>query len=266
MKKVFFFDIDGTLAVNHYIPENNIKALHQLKESGYMTFICTGRAPFYAKKMFGDLVSGYICCNGRYILFNDHKLHGEAFQPEKLKWYLQRFKQLHLGALLVSDDVSMSYDLTDDEIVAMKKEYGSNHIAEYDEKLPVYTFDLFYRDIHKRDEMIVAFQKELVINDHHGCGHCDCSTNGYDKGNAIAFILQHFSIAPEYAYAFGDGYNDQAMFREVSHRIAMKNGVKELQDKATYITDEVDHDGIMKALIYFGIIDENEIKKEDAHD
>ena len=48
--KIFFFDIDGTLAIKKHIPQNNKKMLQKLKEKGYLTFICSGRAPFYAKK------------------------------------------------------------------------------------------------------------------------------------------------------------------------------------------------------------------------
>lgn len=48
MKKIFFFDIDGTLAIHGVIPEGNLKALKLLQDQGYFTFICTGRAPFYA--------------------------------------------------------------------------------------------------------------------------------------------------------------------------------------------------------------------------
>lgn len=256
MNKAFFFDIDGTLAMRHHVPENNKRVLQTLKEKGYFTFICTGRAPFYAQKLFGDLVSGYICCNGRYILYNDQKLHGEAFGDEDIQWYLKKFKEENLGALLVSDDVSMCFDLDEKEIEMMKKEYGDNHITEYNQDLPIYTFDIFYREIAKRDHMINVFKDKLVINDHNGCGNCDCSTIGYDKGDAIAYILNHFSISKDDAYAFGDGYNDQAMFREVNHRIAMGNAVDELKEKATYITDDVDKDGIMKALIYEKIIEE----------
>ena len=58
MDKILFFDIDGTLGQHGVITESNLKALHLLKEKGYKTFICTGRAPFYAKRLFGDLVSG----------------------------------------------------------------------------------------------------------------------------------------------------------------------------------------------------------------
>lgn len=255
MKKVFFFDIDGTLAMRHYVPESNKKALQLLKDKGYLTFICTGRAPFYAKKLFGDLVSGYICCNGRYILYNDKKLHGEAFDDQQIQWYLNKFKEENLGALLVSDDVSMCFELDEEEIEVMKKEYGENHIAPYNKNLPIYTFDILYRDIDKRDHMIEVFKDKLVINDHNGCGNCDCSTIGYDKGNAIAYILNHFHISKDDAYAFGDGYNDQAMFREVNNRIAMGNAVDELKENATYITDDVDKEGIIKALVHENIVE-----------
>lgn len=39
MRKVLFFDIDGTLAIHGHIPESNKKALEALKEKGYDTFI-----------------------------------------------------------------------------------------------------------------------------------------------------------------------------------------------------------------------------------
>ena len=51
MKKIFFFDIDGTLAIHGVIPESNLKALQLLKEQGHYTFICTGRSPFYAQNL-----------------------------------------------------------------------------------------------------------------------------------------------------------------------------------------------------------------------
>lgn len=37
MRKVLFFDIDGTLAIHGHIPESNKKALEALKEKGYDT-------------------------------------------------------------------------------------------------------------------------------------------------------------------------------------------------------------------------------------
>ena len=55
-------------------------------------------------------------------------------------------------------------------------------------------------------------------------------------------------------YAFGDGMNDLEMFLTVDHPIAMANAVDDLKDKAEYITDNNDNDGIAKALQKFGLI------------
>ena len=93
MDKILFFDIDGTLGQHGVITESNLKALHLLKEKGYKTFICTGRAPFYAKRLFGDLVSGIISCNGRYILYEGKKLYSRAFTKEQLDYYVHKLDQ-----------------------------------------------------------------------------------------------------------------------------------------------------------------------------
>ena len=134
----------------------------------------------------------------------------------------------------------------------LKKEYGEQHIKN--EEGTYYTCDFFYDTLEKRDAMIEAFKGECVINDHGGSGSCDTSTLVFDKGHAIKHIIDYFSLTKEDAYAFGDGYNDQAMFREVGQRIAMGNGVDVLKEKATYITDTVDNEGIYKALKHYELL------------
>lgn len=255
MQKIFFFDIDGTLAIHGHIPQSNLEALNQLKKKGYLTFICTGRAAFYAKKMFKDIVSGYIACNGRYITYQGQKLHGEAFSSSELMSLKEKFDKLNIGAMFVSDHQSYVYHLTPQQIKEVQNEYGEDHITLEKKDLSFYTFDLFYQNLKQRDEMIQVFKNELIINDHGGHGSCDCSTIHFDKGHAIAYLLNHFHISQDNAYAFGDGYNDQAMFREVSHRIAMGNAVDILKEKATFITDTIDNDGIMKALKHENILE-----------
>lgn len=249
MQKIFFFDIDGTLAINKMIPQSNLDALQQLKEKGYLTFICTGRAGFYAQNLFGDIVSGFIACNGRYITYQGQKLHGEALTDSELSYYKRKIDLLQIGAMFVSDEQSYAYQLSPKQIEDLKNEYGKERITLSKDALnDFYAFDLFYHDLATRDQMIKSFENELIINDHGGHGSCDCSTIGFDKGSAIAYLLNYFHIDKDHAYAFGDGYNDQAMFREVNHGIAMGNAVDELKQKATYVTDRIENDGIMKAL------------------
>ncbi len=248
--KIFFFDIDGTLAINKKVPESNMQALKLLKDKGYLTFICSGRAPFYASKLFGDLVSGYICCNGRYILYHNEKLHGEMFTSDELRYYLNRIDELDAGAMLVSDDKSYLFHANDEQKEILIKEYGHEHIGDDSLDHPFYTFDLLYTSLNQRDALIDVFKDKLVINDHGGHGSTDCSTISFDKGSAIKYLLEYFDIDITDSYAFGDGYNDQAMFREAGHKIAMGNAVDALKEKATYVTANIEDEGIMKALIH----------------
>ena len=69
--KIFFFDIDGTIAVRGKYKASVKYALQKLKDQGHLVFICSGRPSFYINNLFLDLVSGYICCNGRYIVYNE---------------------------------------------------------------------------------------------------------------------------------------------------------------------------------------------------
>ena len=249
MDKILFFDIDGTLGSRGVITDSNLKALHLLKEKGYKTFICTGRAPFYASKLFNDLVSGIVSCNGRYILYEGKELYSKAFTKEQLNYYKHKLDQAHLGAMFVSDHQAMKYHIDKKQTAYLEKEYGEDKIVDHLEE-DFYTFDMFYQDQEHYQMMVDLFKEDLIINDHGGSGSCDCSTIEFDKGSAIAYLLKHFNISKENAYAFGDGYNDQAMFREVGHAIAMGNAVDVLKEKATYITDDFDKEGILKALYH----------------
>ena len=54
--------------------------------------------------------------------------------------------------------------------------------------------------------------------------------------------------------AFGDGGNDMAMLRFAGIGVAMGNANDEVKAVADYVTDGVDHDGVMNALRHFGIL------------
>ena len=90
-------------------------------------------------------------------------------------------KKLEAGAMFVSDNVAVPYLLDEKQIQEIQKEYGKQHIQLLPKELSFYTFDLFYDSLSKRDELIEAFQKELVINDHGGHGSCDCSHSVQDS-------------------------------------------------------------------------------------
>ena len=251
---LLFFDIDGTLAIRRDVPEGNKNALRLLKQKGEKTFICTGRAPIYANSMFADQVSGVVCANGRYIIYEGKKIFGKALSEDELKMYLSLIDEYNGGAILISDKQIIPYKLTDKQLDEVKQAYGKENIAEYNGQ-PIYTFDIFYTSLKQRDEMMNGSLKDyLVINDHGGYGSADCSTKDFDKGHAIEYCMEYFNVDASNCYAFGDGYNDKAMFRVAGNKIAMGNGVDELKKLATYVTDDILNDGISKALKHFKLI------------
>ena len=236
------------------IPPGNLEALRRLKEAGHLTFVCTGRPVFYAEALFGSLVSGYIACNGRYLCYQGHRLHTRTLSAKALASYRETIDALSAGALFLSENAAYAYRLSRAQLCSVQAEYGQERIFAFPAQEYLYSFDLYYAKPAQRDALCRAFEGRLVINDHGGSGSCDCSTSDWDKGSAIHYLLGHFGVSRNNAYAFGDGYNDQAMFRIACHGIAMGNAVDALKAKASYITDTMENDGILKALRHEGVL------------
>ena len=64
-------------------------------------------------------------------------------------------------------------------------------------------------------------------------------------------VVTHYHGNMENTYGFGDSLNDLEMIKECAHGVVMGNGQQELKQCANYITDDVDKDGIAKALRHY---------------
>jgi hydroxymethylpyrimidine pyrophosphatase-like HAD family hydrolase len=53
---------------------------------------------------------------------------------------------------------------------------------------------------------------------------------------------------------FGDADNDLRMITKAKIGVAMGNGTANLKTAADYVTADIQHDGIAKALKHFGLI------------
>ena len=131
MQKIFFFDIDGTLAMHGQIPPGNLEALRRLKEAGHLTFVCTGRPVFYAEALFGSLVSGYIACNGRYLCYQGHRLHTRTLSAKALASYRETIDALSAGALFLSENAAYAYRLSRAQLCSVQAEYGQERIFAF---------------------------------------------------------------------------------------------------------------------------------------
>ena len=74
------------------------------------------------------------------------------------------------------------------------------------------------------------------------------------KGTGLVATLERYGLAPEEAIAFGDGENDLTMFDECGCSVAMGNAWDLVRERADYVTDDLDSDGIWNACEHFGLI------------
>lgn len=72
-----------------------------------------------------------------------------------------------------------------------------------------------------------------------------------DKKNGIKDAINYYHIDPKNTIAIGDGHNDIGMLNSVNYKVAMKNAHPDLLKVADYITDDVNHQGVLKFLKSF---------------
>ena len=82
----------------------------------------------------------------------------------------------------------------------------------------------------------------------------DISPIGGTKVRGIDVFLKHHGISLDETMAFGDGGNDFEMLEYVPHSVAMGNAPDFVKAIASYVTDDVDHDGLAAAFRHFGMI------------
>lgn len=79
----------------------------------------------------------------------------------------------------------------------------------------------------------------------------DVISSGNSKQAGVDAFCQYYGIPLSQTMAFGDGGNDIGMLQHVGYGFAMANAKQEVLDKAPFITESVDEDGVAKALLHF---------------
>ena len=78
MRKIMFFDIDGTLmedSSSHYVPESTVKALQLARKAGHLLYVNTGRPVINVDEDVRALgFDGYICGCGTYIEIDNQEV------------------------------------------------------------------------------------------------------------------------------------------------------------------------------------------------
>ena len=107
-------------------------------------------------------------------------------------------------------------------------------------------------------EQLQAFRK---VSDVHfscidrGSAFREFVPHGYSKATGIQFVLDHYNLSKEDAYAFGDSNNDLPMLSYLPNSVAMGNAdPASLFDRVSFVTKKASEDGIAFALEHFSFL------------
>ena len=257
-RKYFFFDIDGTIAVgepgDQYVPESTKKALQLLEAQGHFIAIATGRSYAMAKdymKMLG--FHNMISDGGNGITINDELLGIEPLDYDDCIALIRECEEKDFIWAFSPDDRTRRlapderfYDFTHDIYMDTVVKPGLDPL-DYDQINKVYVA-CFAPDEQKLEALKklpwIRFHKEYLF------------VEPNDKSRGIKRMVDHLGGDISDVVVFGDGPNDFKMFSDEWLCIAMGNAVEGLKEKADYVTDDCDQDGIYNACVHFGWIKE----------
>lgn len=263
MKKIAFFDIDGTLigfdGKQHTMPESTKRALKKFRENGNLAFISSGRPIRFIFQEFGqDMFDGYISANGTYIVYEGNCIYNKTMDEATLNNLMKSFSKLGIKSSFIGPYNGYPFKMEKEEIEKYNSQFdGESYLIE-DWKIDdvqANVLDIFYKDDEHLKECIDCFGDNLIFNTHGAHMSADVSFKNWDKSDGIKYVTKFLNISMEDTFAFGDGYNDITMFKTVNTGIAMGNAVEDLKKIATYVTDNIFENGIYNAMVRYGLID-----------
>lgn len=264
MKKIAFFDIDGTLTseIDGRIPSSATDAIRKARENGHLMFINTGRCFQNVEKRFREIgFDGYVCGCGTNIYCDSKEVLHIAQNHEIISAILKAARDCDVDILFESRNF-VAFDLSRPfHHPNAAKLYGSFIKRGYDMPEDLENPNFF------SDKFVIWIQSDLQLSQFRKISdaHFECIDRGdnfyefvplgYSKATGIQFVLDHYGLAKSAAYAFGDSANDLSMLSYLDNSVAMGNSSPEsLFSMVSHVTTKASEDGISNALKHLNFI------------
>lgn len=265
-------DMDGTLLNSkHKVTESTKEILKKVHDSGVHIVISTGRmytdAEYYSNLI--GVKSPVIASNGAFIkekhetkfihksvldeklcqeilsLSNEHTLSPMFCTPTKLYFSDISILFFFIYAKLrniISRDIELKLVLT--------KAHWNKVLKN--EKNNIVKCEIMNRNEVKikklRSELKNIKDIEIVSSSKH---NIEITVKGISKGKAVEVLAKHLNLKRDEVITIGDSENDLSMIEYAGLGIAMGNAIEKVKQKANFITDTNDSEGVAKALKKF---------------
>lgn len=264
---ICFFDIDGTLAwqdprlaqdlpederdLSPYPNEEVSQAIREFVANGNMAFICTGRTLSCIHPKLLELPwAGIVCLAGGYVELDGRIVRNAAMSPgllQRLAPYLEQSDEV-IRFEGLDRVVRMSADAPDGDGYARTVGDAVTQLEHYNAYKILMSTPLASRIAQDEElgPLLCLNELELEVT--------EISPRECTKRAGISAVLD--ALGPDHGtvYGIGDASNDIALMEAVDVGIAMGNAPDFLKEKADYVTESFDHDGVVTALEHFGLI------------
>lgn len=258
MRKLIFFDIDGTLTGTRkrgHIYDSTKEAITKLIENGHFVALATGRATFRARMFQKEIgIPNMVCEGGNGIVINNEVVSYEYMDQAFAKEIYYEALKHEVGVAVSVEDSPYRYTPNDRFI----KDAG-----DYKGFMEVFVkedLDIEKEPPIRRLFLALPLEKKGIMKSIEHLGIMHYGPDSFiiiepdDKYKGIRKVVEYFQEDEQNVVVFGDGLNDRKMFEDAPFSIAMGNAIPELKEIADYVTADSDDDGIYKACKHFGWI------------
>ncbi|MDR0300537.1 MAG: Cof-type HAD-IIB family hydrolase [Streptococcaceae bacterium] len=256
--KIIFFDIDDTLRAKDtaFMPESVAMAFEKLRQNGILTGIATGRNLYGVIPEVRALKPDfYVTANGAYVEDkNENIIYDQHYNTDFVEKQIEWLKSVNSDYVFYGNHAVAISKWTDLAQSALEPVYG-----EIPEDPDFYKKNSVYQlvSISDHDDQIKLpekFADEVRMVRWHP-NSSDILPRIGSKAIGVEKVLESLGLMAENLMNFGDELNDRELFDFSGLSVAMKVSHPEILEKADYVTDTVENDGIYKALIELGIIE-----------
>ena len=266
MIKAVFFDIDGTLVSfnTHKISDSSKKAIRLLKEKGIKVFIATGRMMFQIDNLEDLKFDGYITANGVNCFAEGMEIYKNTISKDDLISFLSYLKNVDniSSSVITNSSIYVNY-MTDNikyifDIMKIKRP----EVIDFDTFINNNFYNILQINLFLEDNSLNSSKEKYILDNvfkncessrwHHLFLDINIKNSGKHLG--IDKIIEYYGIDLSETIAFGDANNDISMIKHTAIGVAMGNANENVKKAADYVTDDVDNDGVYKALKHFNLI------------
>ncbi len=248
---LFVFDVDNTLLVykegKSYFPKSVKKAVQLIKDRGFRILFATGRSYNEMKDVlkYFDLYDA-VLNDGAVLVCNNQVVYEKHIDQDVVKSFVktaydndlpvigENFKYLYAN---IECKYPNSTSIINTFSTVNLDDPKLKNIGENERYSTLSCFVEFDHPPYKNAK-VLKWPNGISI-----------SPKGIDKCYGIYSYLEMYDISRENVFVFGDSLNDLCMFREFhQNSYVSNNAVEEVKQQAKYVLDDLECDGIYKAV------------------